>query len=72
MFGPGDGHIKKPDQPLPGFVRGDDPVNPNQINQVEVQSLGAVDADQGDPVGGDIKKLFSPNILGDPVNRYAR
>jgi hypothetical protein len=67
VFGPGDGHIKKPHQPFSGFISRNEPIHPNQVNQIEVQPLGAVDADQGNPVGGDVKKFLGPDVLGDPL-----
>jgi ferredoxin len=43
--------------------------NVQKVNQVKVQTLGAMDADQGNPVGGDVEKLLGPHILGNPVDR---
>lgn len=58
ILGPGNGHINKPDQPFTGFIGGNDPVHAHQVHQVKVQPLGAMDADQGYLVDGDIKKLL--------------
>ena len=41
VFGPCDGHVEESCQPVSGLVRGDDPVRAHQVNQVEVQALGA-------------------------------
>jgi len=64
---PGDGHVKEPYQSVTGLVRGDDLVRAHHVDQVEVQALGAVNADQGYPVGGDVEEFLGSNVLGDPL-----
>ena len=41
VFGSGDSHIDEPYQSFPDLVRWNDPVSPDQVNQIEVQALGA-------------------------------
>jgi hypothetical protein len=41
VFGPGAGHVEEPYPSVPGLIHRDDPVRADQVNQVEVQVLGA-------------------------------
>jgi len=65
VFGPCDGHVDKPRQPVFGLVRGNDPLRAHQVDQVEVQAFGAVDAYERHPIGGEVEELLGPDVLGD-------